>query len=199
MFLVSLLDNLIHVSNISKLLLSILSRVYDLFEIFIKEAKKAKLPNDERKKLISNEPVFDKPINVFYLNKSNVKQQSIQTIKQTSRVEIIRNKDKSYKDLGQQIEEPTFSRTSTDFTTKDARMFMKKIEFYFKWISENKAKLKEKKFMKPKLDSLGDLYYKMTNEFKILVEEKQFFDKNLNKLRNKQAELLNKEKLIKQL
>ena len=71
---------------------------------------------------------------------------------------------------------------------------MKKYEFFFKWLSQNKQNVRSKESKQTLVINLKEVKEALENELKQSADEKNFFNKNLDKIRK-----FEKNKLIEEI
>ncbi|CAF0896917.1 unnamed protein product [Brachionus calyciflorus] len=93
-----------------------------------------------------------------------------------SRVKIIRNEDTL----------KSSEKFESKFTKRDFKLYLKKLEFYFKWLEVNKSNyinFKMCDYFKSELDLVKTSF---TSEMEQFRKEKELIDQNLNKIRHNQ-------------
>lgn len=203
-FLINLLDELAFVVKYRDIQLGIISHLYDLFELEMNlQSKKKKTSNGEKLGIeaIEEQKEDEKPINVFHANGNNKENfvKSVGTNKK-SRVEIIRaSKDLSEKKNIQENSNKEIK--STRLCKKDLKIFLKRLEFYFKWLNQaDNAVLISCTSLRNIADDILSLKDSLSSDNEVFEKEKEFIDKNLNTIRKNQYESnRNKEELITEI
>lgn len=190
-FLISLLNDLILMIKSPNILLHMLSNLYNIFQA----SSSKKIHELEKENEIENES----PINFFHYNKQ-VDEKKSSTLPKKSRVEII---SKSFTSRNQHSPnaENKLNQPEIDIKTtmKDSRLFLKKLEYYFKWMSldENYSQcmLVSKKYS----SEILSLKESLIKEQRDLEENETFFDKNEKIFRKKHQNLIKNDKLIEEI
>ena len=190
-FLASLLDEMISITDTPMVMLKICSNLYNLISEFIKDAKK----NQNTEDIVYTET----PINVFSYNRDSDIKKTHETSGKVSRVQIIRqNKiDKDKKPNEKNSKTANLNDFSINYLA-EAKLLLKKIEFYFKWLTLNQMSINSGDFIKQKCDELKDLKQSLIQKEEHFKSDQKFIEKNLEAIRKKQF-LLNKESLIEEI
>jgi len=189
-FLINLLNDLIVIIKSPNILLHLLSNLYNIFQA--SSSKKNHVL--EKTKEIENEC----PINYFHFNKSlNDKKHSMSLKK--SRVEIISKP--SSKDRIDSNDAKVLNQLEIDTKTiiKDSRLFLKKLEYYFKWICLDENYFQCTSNSTIYIENISYLKESLIKEHKEVNEKIEFFDKNLKVFRKNQSNFSINEKLIKEI
>jgi hypothetical protein len=189
-FLANVLDELVYFVERFDLQVQALSHMYSTFERFLKESKKSF--GDSNFETVIDET----PINVFYLNKEVVKKVNDENAKpiRSSNIKIL-NRPKIEKNASQQLEvevdnsgvekrEKTSDIRTPKVLSKDLRVFLKRLEFYYRWLCFSKSKLFTAEYVAQTKDTIRRVKEEFVAESKRFDDESEFFDKNLAKLRN---------------
>lgn len=197
-FLIGMLDELIFLVESPEIILHVLSKMYNIFDCYINimNLSKKLLDSDLNDKLDAGNLILDlneehSPLNVFHYNKTNYpKKEILSKSNKSKRVEIIRSKKTETQSI------PTTSNFvfENEFGKRDVKIFMKKYEFFFKWLSQNKQNVRSKESKQTLAINLKEVKETLENELKQSADEKDFFNKNLDKIRK-----FEKNKLIEEI
>jgi hypothetical protein len=188
-FLADLLDELIHIAQNPKLLSYIFSKLYDIFHVFIaKRVEKNENSNKENEvQLAESDAELEEeetPINVFHMSDSKPTKQVLETGKK-SRVQIINKK--TVEPMKNDSAEPRTSAPKTESPSKkDSKLYLKKLEFYFKWFVTNESYIRNSSNVQSVVNELSLVRNRLGSEIKEFEEQKEYFDKNLNLIRQNQ-------------
>lgn len=162
------------------------SHLYTLFETSLN--KKTRL-NDE-----NNVPA-ERPINVFHMNKNQSKAEATKielkstTSEKKTKIEILSKRvtNKQVENKQQQIKTNVVDNKKAKSCSlkKDSRLFMKKLEFEFKWTSVNMSSLQSSVVVERitgTIENLRDSIQKYMQDFEV---DHGFIKTNLNLIRNK--------------
>lgn len=201
-FLLNLLNDLIFFCRYPSLAVKSLSQTYDLMHNFL---KRKTLASQEDQTIVGK---IDMPINVFHLNRS--KDAKIvddgsegSSRERAGRVEILsrrshqstltdtvkracRDEEKKLQTNGYRLEK---------VTRKDAKLFMKRLEFYFKWLTENLNNVKNQTLIGSLCDDLNSLKDVIHQEVKEFNANKEIINRNLDFIRKK----ISNKKLIEEI
>ncbi len=171
-FLLNLLDDIDCLKKHSLVIYKLFSTLYDSFQIFTKSKKLSKkIPEliDEK------ENKEEEEINVFHFNKNFNKNKPQYVRTKKSRVEIVTNLTTKTTTTTHQVTSNKLVKSET--CLKEAKVFMKRLEFYFRWFQLNNLTISNS------LEDFSLIRDKLINEYQQLAEEKEFMQKNLTKLR----------------
>jgi hypothetical protein len=188
-FLADLLDELIHIAQNPKLLSYIFSKLYDIFQVFVvKRAEKNENANKENEfQLAESDAELEEeetPINVFHMSDSKPTKQVLETGKK-SRVQIIHKKTvEPVKNDSAELR--TSAPKAESPSKKDSKLYLKKLEFYFKWFVTNESYIRNSSNVQSVANELSLVRNRLGSEIKEFEEQKEYFDKNLNLIRQNQ-------------
>ena len=168
-FLIGLIDELIFVNESPTVLPKILSSLYGLMQKYVR-SQKTVIGQKE------SNPIDETPLNVFYYNKEPVKKTLDQAIKK-NKVQILTPTGQS---IAKPVQQPL---VSSEETIKRIKVFLKRLEFCFRWLNFNKDKLSSFAQIKSNSSELKALKVNLFNELEQFDAEKNFIAKNLNQLR----------------
>lgn len=154
-FFLNLIEELKFVHQRPIVMLKIISHLYDLFSLAVK------IKSAQDSKHITN---------VFHLEKKK----NIPNVEKISRVKIIKSEDKNVE-----------LSCDVKFLHKDYRMFLKKLEYYFKWLEVNKQEIENFSNSEKVRNYLDQVREQIQNESNQFIKQKEFIDKNLNEIRPK--------------
>jgi hypothetical protein len=204
-FLLNLLNDLIYFCKYPALMLKALSHIYDLFQSLIK--RKLSLGTAGSGSVGNS---AEKPLNVFHLHhssslssaqKENINRAAATTTKtpgsdrKPTRVEILSKKGAPK--ICTASEDST-RKTSAEYliekvTRKDAKLMLKRIEFYFQWFQVNFAQLRNQTSVGKMCDELNSLKDVIQQEIQEFNANKQIINRNLDFIRKK---ISNKKSLL---
>lgn len=162
-FFYNLLEELVYIQQRPKIILKIISHLYDMFYICVK-----KKDVNEKEKIPKN------LTNVFHIDKKKPLQQI--TNKKSARTNIIKTQVKVDK---------VDSFSGPRFSYKDNKLFLKKLEFYHKWLEENMEIVVNANNCCQIKNDLNLVREKFRFEAEQFTQQKELIDKNLNKIRPK--------------
>ena len=189
-FLADLLDELIHIAQNPKLLSYIFSKLYDIFHVYVaKRAEKSENANKENEVQLAESDgeleEEEKPINVFHMSDSKPAKQVLTETGKKSRVQIIHKK--TFETAKNDSAEPRISAPKTESPSKkDSKLYLKKLEFYFKWFVTNESYIRNSSNVQSVVNELSLVRNRLASEIKEFEEQKEYFDKNLNLIRQNQ-------------
>lgn len=175
-----------------------LSHLYSLFEMSL--TKKAASTTKQEPNQVEN-----KPINVFHINRNT---------NETALVKINKEKKSRVEILSKRIVKPTEKKpdecsskdTSTktqQSTKKDNRILLKKLEFYFKWLSVNLVSVQSRDFVEAVCTVITSLRDSIQSDSKRFDSDKNVIETNLDfirkKVREEQKDSDSNKKLIQEL
>lgn len=161
-FFLNLVEELEYIQQRPKIIFKVISHLYDMFYVCVK-----------KKDIIEKENIPTFRTNVFHFNKKTTMQQ---ITKSFTRTKIIKEEVKTKKNE---------SLSGSKFSCRDYKIFMKKLEFYFKWFEENMGTvINVDKCCQIKND-LNLVRQKFELEAEKFKQQKELIDKNLNKIRPK--------------
>lgn len=194
-----MLDEIIIVFRNSKIQLKIFSNLYDLFEILIGSKSIIQKVEKINNKIDVEATIDETPLNVFHLNANKNKENLSEVNKpvKKSRVEIIRPKKVSSENQPQDPLTHDFSDLGK-FSKKDSKIFLKRLEYYFKWFNMNKINLLNLNNVEKITSELSSLKQIISIDSEQFENEKEFIDKNLKIIRKSQLNA-NKQNLIEEI
>lgn len=171
------------------------SHLYTLFETFLQKKKSSRV-NDE------NILPAEKPINVFHMNKKpEANENKISEIdKKKSRVEIL-----SKREIKPVESKPQLNPKSTSTIKKDGRLFLKKLEFEFKWTNGaiSTHSLQSRQVVDIVTDVINSLKESILKDIQDFDTDERLINKNFsNLIRHQQTNDTNnenKKKLIEEI
>ena len=197
-FLGAVLDELEFLVERFDLHLKVVSHVYDFFELFVRRSSKLVREEGRNSDAVS--------INVFHMNRELsgnkkfvndddepkvTRSKNVQIL--TPRIERINNGGKKEKEEEADLDGRQHVNGSTKQTVREAKVFLKRLEFYFGWLKLNETSLKNGEKLSALKADLATAKEDFETESALLEVDKKFFNKNLDKLRssqNKNAKLI---------
>ncbi len=175
-FLLDLVKEMIFMNESPATLRNFLSILYDFFEKYSKtKTTQAETMDNIRQ---ATEEFDEKPINVFHHNKENRdKAKQVEGIKK-SRIKILSPAQSREKTLNAQEDTP-----KTNDTSKEIKLFLKRLEFYFKWLNFKLADLKSVSRIAQISDELNTLLTKLSGELEQIDTDNHLMDRNIDWLR----------------
>lgn len=181
--LTRLLDELVSFCRHPVAQKKVLSHLYTLFENSLDKKALASLEKQTE---------IEKPINVFHFNKQRPNEKVKKDYEKKSRVEIL-SKPKQKQQTSANAEKNKLKLFNA--TKKETKTFLKKLEYYFKWLTTNLSSVEcESTNVCLVVTRLRDSIWKEIGEFD---EQKSLIDSNMNFIRKKVAS--SNKKLIEEL